>query len=149
MQVLANHAKYDPAWMDLAIPNATLITIIRRPESRTLSSYAYFHTPRQHRNQSFDVEADKAAYIEKVSGNKLYRYCRGRRLELAPEGVVELYDLVLLTERFAESLVLLTFEFDFQLGDLLHLSAKVSALNSRGVHVGHVVVDPEGGGVQE
>ncbi|PIK37355.1 putative galactosylceramide sulfotransferase isoform X2 [Apostichopus japonicus] len=40
--MLANHARYNRGEMDLVVPNATYVTIIRRPEDQLESAFGYF-----------------------------------------------------------------------------------------------------------
>ena len=132
--MLVNHARYDRAEMDKLVPNATYITILRNPVDHFISAFIYYNYSKQVGlsfsndllSKFFSVEAnfaklkfgrsqasDGIAYdlSFKAKGNR-----QDQILKLNRE-----FDLVLLSEYFDESLLLLKKLLCWEIDDLLYL----------------------------
>mmetsp|Transcript_95075 Transcript_95075/g.167931 ORF Transcript_95075/g.167931 Transcript_95075/m.167931 type:complete len:382 (+) Transcript_95075:79-1224(+) len=114
------HLEYLPSWklvQDLKKP-VFLWTVIRDPAVRAMSKYYW--------DQSFDMSVGtKSEWLERFE-NPQFRYIRMSNRSSVND-VFQTYDLIGLTERLDESMVVLAAMLKVPLSDILYLSAKNSS----------------------
>ncbi|XP_070547654.1 galactosylceramide sulfotransferase-like [Ptychodera flava] len=140
--IIASHMTYNRPELDKVVPNATYITIIRSPVKRFESAFAFFKyasevglNKRENALKEFMKEPDK--YVNKIGGRKGVFLRNGMSVILGfdhrfhdnDSAINEMIDrldreldLVLISDYFDESLVLLKKALCWKLDDLLYIS---------------------------
>ncbi|XP_071822376.1 galactosylceramide sulfotransferase-like isoform X1 [Apostichopus japonicus] len=147
--ILANHARYDRKEMSLLIPNAVYITILRKPEEQLESAFGYFEMYKTINKTDGEtpLEAymnDPKKYWKKLKMWQLSRNGQlfdlgfehefdedGVKLEGAIQDLDEELDLVLISEYYDESLILLRKLLCWDYEDILYISAGVRSSSHR------------------
>ncbi|CBY42607.1 unnamed protein product [Oikopleura dioica] len=138
-EIIANHHVWSPV-VDQVLPNATKITILREPVSQIVSAFQYFG-PRIFsvngvpNEQSFEKfinatapSSGKAAIRENTHNPMAFdlglsaMYIYKSEEELA-DWLVDYYDLVMITEYFDESLILLKDLLSLEFSDIAYLKS--------------------------
>ncbi|XP_077988234.1 galactosylceramide sulfotransferase-like [Glandiceps talaboti] len=139
--ILANHARFNKPEMDKVVPNATYISILREPVSRFESAFGYYmiadrlglSKSRNAIEQFFEAPDDyfnkKPFMYYQLKNGMMFNFGLDHRHHDRP-AVVErsiaetgrLFDLVLLTEYFDESLILMKKLLCWKTEDILYLS---------------------------
>ncbi|XP_070580630.1 galactosylceramide sulfotransferase-like isoform X2 [Ptychodera flava] len=140
--IIASHMTYNRPELDKVIPNATYITIIRSPVQRFESAFSFFEyaskfdlNEGENALKEFMKEPDK--YVTKLRGRKSFLLRNGMSVILGfdhrfhdnDSAINEMIDrldreldLVLISDYFDESLVLLKNALCWKLDDLLYIS---------------------------
>jgi len=115
-----------------------LLTIIRDPSERCLSDFNYFKTHGNHEGAYNRDYEDKLKYFEQYCTNVMLEYIAPQEKnevlsidESAVDEVVEMYDLIGLTERFNETMVLMKHLLGLQWRDILYIPTKVSGSSDK------------------
>lgn len=149
--MLTNHARYNRREMDLAVPNATYITILRKPEDQLESAYGYFE---MHRGMNIsDVSNSFNIFIE--NANLFYRKKNYTHWEQSRNGMIfdlglehsddemedkikdkilqidREFDLVMIQEYYDESLILLKKLLCWDFENILYLPLGVRSQSHR------------------
>jgi len=135
--IFAKHSKMKTLYDNIkSLKQKTFLsTIIRDPSERCLSDFNFFKTRRTHRTETRDF-GDKLKYFEKYCTNIMLEYIASQEEvlsmdESAIDEVVEMYDLIGLTERFNETMVLMKHLLGLQWRDVLYIPAKISGSSDR------------------
>lgn len=149
--ILCNHARYNRKEMDLVVPDATYVTILRRPEKQIDSAFGYFE---MYRGMKLGMETNplKAFMKEPRKYYKEHKYHmwqesrNGMLFDLGfdhkydddeakiLQKINELdaeFDLVMIAEYFDESLLLLKKLLCWEFEDILYLSSGVRSSSHR------------------
>ena len=151
--ILANHAVYTRKEMDLAIPNATYITILRDPVHQLESAFGYFEMARgmqiksanpfqtfmqdpgyfyTHRNYSMKTRSKNGQLYDLGLPQKAYSSGDSARIFQAKiDALDKELDLVMLTEYFDESLVLMRKLLCWSYDDILYVSNGIRSKSHR------------------
>ncbi|CAG5111182.1 Oidioi.mRNA.OKI2018_I69.chr2.g5514.t1.cds [Oikopleura dioica] len=147
--VLASHNNWSP-YVDKVLPIASKVTVIRHPLNQVVSHFHYFfHQWHRMGVKERTVEQFERALL-KIRGNKIFPESQGESMknfisqntfdlglsriqppkstiEEAADWATDYYDLILLTERFEESIILLKDMWNLELEDVVALKAKDNA----------------------
>eukprot|EP00045_Choanoeca_perplexa_P014678 m.174770 g.174770 ORF g.174770 m.174770 type:complete len:1183 (-) comp16756_c0_seq1:120-3668(-) len=149
--LISAHARYDRARMDKLVPNAVYVTVLRDPITQFMSSWKYWSTA-DHIFQSTGKNVSMEAFL---ANPKLYMHALGdlnQRLihnsmafdlgldndptqEQVRDFVHELnrnFALVLITEHYDESLVMLRRQLCWEPEDIVYMALKVSKASKAG-----------------
>ncbi|XP_077862605.1 galactosylceramide sulfotransferase-like [Saccoglossus kowalevskii] len=135
--MLTNHARYNRPELDSVIPNATYITILRHPVKQFESSFSYFRWNKYIRSNDpiMELFRNSTKYIDKLPMKGLVQ--NGQLFDLGltaeqtlNESIVEEkilsldreMDLILITEYFDESLLILRDLLCWSVDDILYIS---------------------------
>ncbi|XP_070569481.1 galactosylceramide sulfotransferase-like [Ptychodera flava] len=149
--IIASHMIYNRPELEKVVPNATYITIIRSPVQRFESAFGFFKyanevglSESENALEEFMKEPDKHA--KKVVGRKRYLLRNGMSVVLGfdhrfhdnDSAINEMIDkldreldLVLISDYFDESLVLLKNVLCWKLDDLLYISKIIRSKSKR------------------
>ena len=132
--MLVDHAPYIRAEMDKLVPNATYITILRNPVDRFISSFIYYNYSKQaglafsedllSKFLSMKTNFAKLKYGRHQATNGIAHDLKFKSKGKKPDQIMKLereLDLVLLSEYFDESLLLLKKQLCWEIKDLLYL----------------------------
>ena len=149
-EIIANHHVWSPV-VDQVLPNATKITILREPLSQLVSAFQYFG-PRIFsvnglpNEQSFEKfiyatapSSGKAAIRENTHNpmafdlglSAMYNY---KSEEELADWLVDYYDLVMITEYFDESLILLKDLLSLEFSDIAYLKSNENSNSKKTFH---------------
>lgn len=149
--LLANHARYNRQEMDFLIPNATYITILRKPEDQLESAFGYFEMYKRIQT-SGEIDMDALEMFMEDPGfywRKLRKWQIARNGQLFALGfdhefdddedkildmidrLEEEMDLVLISDYYDESLILLRKLLCWDYEDILYVSAGVRSASHR------------------
>ena len=150
--ILANHAVYNRPELDKTVPNATYVTILRDPVTQLESAFGYFEMYKGlnlHDNNSFKIFMNNIShyyYNTTFKYNQKLRSKNGQLFDLGLdikkvndtdfirrkiETLDEEFDLVLITEYFDESLILMKKLLCWSFDDILYISAGVRSKSHR------------------
>ncbi|XP_006826098.1 galactosylceramide sulfotransferase-like [Saccoglossus kowalevskii] len=144
--MFTNHAKYNRPELEALIPNATYITILRHPVKQFESAFGFFNWGKEIRTKdplaTFLDNPQK--YIKHIRHRQLTRNCQlydlGLNLNQTLDEVVvkqkiqslnKEMDLILLTEYFDESLLLLRDLLCWTVDDILYIPNGIRGENRR------------------
>ncbi|XP_071489151.1 galactosylceramide sulfotransferase-like [Diadema antillarum] len=147
--MIVNHVRYNRGQMDIAVPRAKYISIIRHPVAQFESFFGYFEFPRRlHINTSDPFET----FMSDVKGfyaKKVFQWPRIRNGQLYDFGFDHKYDenqtkikekikelareidLVMINEYYDESLILLRKMMCWDYEDILYISNGVRSQSHR------------------
>ena len=148
--MLTNHARYNKVEMDAVVHNATYVTIIRHPVAQLESAFGYFGLgiplglEREHQLEEFMKDPEsmfgskKVGYWQFAKNNQLFDLGLDHQyhddLDVVATIIEKLnhdFDLVLLTEYFDESLILLRRLLCWDISDILYISNGVRSARLR------------------
>lgn len=148
--ILCNHARYNRKEMELVVPNATYVTILRKPEDQLESAFGYFEMykamglPKKNALHTFMEDP-----IRYYKGHNFYKWQLSRNGQLfglgfdhryddsemmIQEKVQEIdkdFDLVLITEYYDESLLLLKKLLCWDFEDILYIPTGIRSTSHR------------------
>ncbi|XP_006813692.1 galactosylceramide sulfotransferase-like [Saccoglossus kowalevskii] len=141
--MLTNHARYNRPELEAVIPNATYITILRYPVAQFESAFGYFQWDKLIPKSFSDPIGEFFRNFDKyvVNTNSMRGNTRNGQLfdlGLSPQETLDAkkvsekinalhseFDLVLVTEYFDESLILLRDKLCWSLDDILYISSGI------------------------
>lgn len=149
--MLTNHARYNRPEMDFLVPNATYITILRKPEDQLDSAFGYFEMYRGMKleNETNPLEKFMEDPMKYYLPHKYHMWQLSRNGMLFDLGLEHKYDeddpkivekiqeidgdfdLVLLSDFFDESLILLKRLLCWEYEDILYLSCGIRSASHR------------------
>ncbi|KAJ8046610.1 Galactosylceramide sulfotransferase [Holothuria leucospilota] len=149
--ILCNHARYNRKEMDVVVPNATYITILRKPEDQLESAFGYFEM-----YEGMNITADKNAFKTFLNDPmKYYKDHKYRLWQLSRNGqlfdlvfdhtnddneadilakIAQIdhdFDIVMLTEYYDESLILLKRLLCWDFEDILYFPVGIRSDSHR------------------
>lgn len=149
--ILTNHARYNRETLEMFLPGATYVTILRKPEDQLESAFSYFGMYRGMQLKSSKnplksfMEDPYYYYKEKHYFNK-ERSRNGQlydlgfdhrddenetRINMKIDQLDKEFDLVMITEYFDESLILLKKQLCLDYDDIVYISKGVRRENMR------------------
>ncbi|XP_077866889.1 galactosylceramide sulfotransferase-like [Saccoglossus kowalevskii] len=143
--MLTNHARYNRPELDALIPNATYITILRHPVKQFESAFAYFNWGKHiHSKDPITTFVNHDKYINATISGRVTQNSQlfdlGLSLnqtfddKIVKEKIQSLnneMDLVLITEYFDESLLILRDLLCWSVDDILYISSGVRRPSTR------------------
>lgn len=149
--ILANHARYNRGEMDLVVPNATYVTIIRRPEDQLESAFGYFEMYRGMNLSKDDnpLQTFMENPMKYYENHKYHMWQLSRNGQLFDLGldrqmqenksfieqfinqIDKDFDLVMISEYYDESLVLMKKLLCWNFEDILYIPAGVRSTSHR------------------
>lgn len=149
--MLTNHARYNRKEMELVIPNATYITILRKPEDQLESAFGYFEMYRgmkiAEKPNPFKTFIENAASFYKNKSYAHWELSRNGMLydlgldhrndedeSIIRDKILEIdrdFHLVMIQEYYDESLILMRKLLCWEFEDILYLSRGVRSASHR------------------
>jgi len=143
--VIGNHNNWSP-YVDEALPYASKITVIRHPVGQHVSSFHFFFHDRYEKKGIHNISVEnfeksmKQLHGKVMFPNTRWESAKGlisqntfdlglgelgkNTIEEAAKWAVNYYDLIMLTERFEESLILLKDMWQLDFKDIVSIKAK-------------------------